>query len=155
MPVRATCTLCTTPSSTLGFSIKLSKDPHGPANRWPHHPLPGVGAFGGFMEGLETTLTSSRPFRRLPPAVHPCLASVSACRPCLQYSTEMGQHPGLESPARQSAFALKTRPALRFPTPAGTNFGLATIQARFSRDCRMAAMPISTMPGTVCPKTLP
>jgi imidazole glycerol-phosphate synthase subunit HisH len=79
---------------TLGFSIKLSKDPHDlkTADRII---LPGVGAFGGFMEGLNHC--------DLIPAIQeaaqrgkPLFGICVGMQALFKYSTEMGQHPGLE-----------------------------------------------------------
>ncbi len=78
----------------LGFSIKLSKDPHDlqAADRII---LPGVGAFGGFMEGLDRC--------DLIPAIQeaaqrgtPLFGICVGMQALFAYSTEMGQHPGLE-----------------------------------------------------------
>lgn len=78
---------------TLGFSIKLSKDPHDlqTAGRII---LPGVGAFGGFMEGLKRF--------DLIPAIQeaatrgtPMFGICVGMQALFTYSTEMGQHPGL------------------------------------------------------------
>lgn len=78
---------------TLGFSIKLSKDPDDlqTASRII---LPGVGAFGGFIEGLER--------HDLIPAIQeaakrgtPMFGICVGMQALFEYSTEMGHFPGL------------------------------------------------------------
>ena len=79
---------------TLGFSIKLSKDPNDlqTAGRII---LPGVGAFGGFIEGLNRC--------DLIPAIQeaakrgtPLFGICVGMQALFEFSTEMGQHPGLK-----------------------------------------------------------
>ncbi len=78
----------------LGFSIKLSKDPRDlpTASRII---LPGVGAFGGFMEGLsrcDLISAIQEAARRGTPLFGICVGMQAL----FEYSTEMGQHPGLD-----------------------------------------------------------
>lgn len=79
---------------TLGFSIKLSKDPHDlqTAGRII---LPGVGAFGGFVEGLQNydlIPAIQEAARRGTPMFGICVGMQAL----FEYSSEMGQHPGLK-----------------------------------------------------------
>lgn len=77
----------------LGFSIKLSKDPRDlPAA--PRIILPGVGSFGGFMEGLNRCSL----IPALQQAVQrgtPLLGICVGMQALFSLSQEMGVHPGL------------------------------------------------------------
>jgi imidazole glycerol-phosphate synthase subunit HisH len=78
---------------TLGFSIKLSKDPHDLQSAG-RIILPGVGAFGGFIEGLKR-------YDLIPgiqeAAKHgtPMFGICVGMQALFEYSTEMGHFPGL------------------------------------------------------------
>ncbi|MCD4671651.1 MAG: imidazole glycerol phosphate synthase subunit HisH [Anaerolineaceae bacterium] len=79
---------------TLGFSIKLSKDPQDLQSAG-RIILPGVGAFGGFIEGLKQYA--------LIPALQeaavrgtPIFGICVGMQALFSYSTEMGKYPGLD-----------------------------------------------------------
>lgn len=79
---------------TLGFSIKLSKDPDDlqTAGRII---LPGVGAFGGFIQGLgqyDLIPAIQEAAKRGTPMFGICVGMQAL----FEYSTEMGHHSGLD-----------------------------------------------------------
>jgi glutamine amidotransferase len=97
---------------TLGFSIKLSKDPDDlqTAGRII---LPGVGAFGGFIEGLNRC--------DLIPAIQeaakrgtPMFGICVGMQALFEYSTEMGQHSGLDLISGK-AVRFEDKPGFKIP----------------------------------------
>ena len=99
---------------TLGFSIKLSKDPHDlqTAGRII---LPGVGAFGGFMEGLESTCDLIPAIQEAATRGTPMFGICVGMQALFAYSTEMGQHPGLESTAPGKVIRFDDTPGFKIP----------------------------------------
>ena len=136
---------------SLGFAIRVTSRPEDLAQPG-RVILPGVGAFGRFMDGLRGA-GLDEPLRAAVQRGDPLLGICVGMQALFEIGEEMGEHPGLGLlPGRVVHFPATGR-AQGARTPAGTSSGSGTRIAALCTAFRPVLTPISTIPITAPPPT--